>query len=431
MAGPRLLIALLACAVLLAAEPTRELSWEDIAPPIRQLLTKHGIQQENFSEHTAKTRRRNQSRMIEGDRDHLIHYVLQSRSFTKLSPVEPATSAKAFVSQGVIPQSAKARIDAFVSEIQSGRDSGIRAAFFRQMLAREAIERDGLATFLAEEYARAMRFLYEKEFARGGSAIYQMRGLSTDTSIDASYVVYLSLAVLRRLEPARQIRSVLVIGPGLDLAPRTGLSEAGAPQSSQPFAVVDALLGTGLSARGTLRVTAADINPRVSDWVSGVRGTRPTLSLVAGIAETADVQLTDDYREYFTNVGRAIGAERPLRGLAPGRLGKSVGVVAGITDTIDAATIDITVERLQARYDLVVVTNLFPYFSDPELLLAISNITAMLNPGGILIHNEPRPILADALFELGIPLLQARTGVIATVEGRPTLYDAAWMHQAP
>ena len=50
------------------------------------------------------------------------------------------------------------------------------------------------------------------------------------------------------------------------------------------------------------------------------------------------------------------------------------------------------------RYDLIVVTNVFPYLSDSELLLAMSNIARMLNPGGILIHNEPRPVLAEALL---------------------------------
>lgn len=395
---------------------------------MQQLLGKHRIHRENFRERAAQLRRRNQSRVIEGDRDHLIYYVLQSTSFTTLPPVEPATSAKVFVSGGMIPQPATARIDAFVAAIHSGRDLGARAAYFREMLAREPIARDAYAKLVSDEYARAMRFLYEKEFTRGGPALYQTRGLSTDTSIDANYVVYLSLATLRRLEPDRQIRSVLIVGPGLDLAPRTGLIEAGAPQSYQPFAVMDALLGTGLSTRDALRVITADINPRVSEWVSRVRGTQPTLSLVTDIAETAHVRLTDDYREYFANVGRASGAEGPLRGLAPGRLGKSIAVAGRVTDGIDAATIDITVERLEARYDLIVVTNLFPYLSDPELLLAISNIAGMLNPGGILIHNEPRAVLADALLALGVPLLQSRSGVIANVKGGAPLYDAAWMH---
>ncbi len=259
---------------------------------------------------------------------------------------------------------------------------------------------------------------------------YQARGLSTDSSVDANYVVYLSLGALRALEPDRRIRSVLIVGPGLDFAPRTSFIEAGAPQSYQPFAVIDALLATGLATRDTLRVTAADINPRVSTWVRDVRGARPTLTVVAGIQQTAQVKLSEDFRQYFAALGGSIGEPGPLPDAGVGRLGKTIAVASSVTDGLDAATVDVTVERLDARFDLVVVTNVFPYLSDAELLLAVSNIAAMLNPGGILIHNEPRPMLADALLALQMPLLQTRSAVVATVTGGSPLYDAAWMHRS-
>ena len=106
----------------------------------------------------------------------------------------------------------------------------------------------------------------------------------------------------------------------MDLAPRTGFVEAGAPQSYQPFAVIDALIATGLATRDTLRVTAADINPRVVDWLRDVRGARPTLTLVAGIQQTAQVQLSEDYREYFAALGGSIGERSPLPDAGAGRL---------------------------------------------------------------------------------------------------------------
>ncbi len=87
--------------------------------------------------------------------------------------------------------------------------------------------------------------------------------------------------------------------------------------------------------------------------------------------------------------------------------GKSLTLAPGVTDAIDAATRDITVEHLDARYDLIVVTNVFPYLPDSELLLAISNIARMLNPRGILIHNEPRPVLAEALARLEMAFCRA------------------------
>ena len=405
------------CAAVQAAEPVRELLWDDIVPSVQRLLNAQGIDAQNFRERAADLRERNRRRVVEGDRDHLIYYILQSTAFTKLPPIEPALSAKELAESGRIPSTARARIDAFAAAAKNRRDYGPRMAIFREILARDSIS-------IVDEYARAMKL------AAPARDQYQARGLSTDSSIDANYVVYLSLGALRALEPDRRIRSVLIVGPGLDLAPRTSFVEVGAPQSYQPFAVVDALLATGLATRDTLRVTAADINPRVSTWVRDVRGTRPTLTVVAGIQQTGQVKLSEDFRQYFAALGGSIGEPGPLPDAGAGRLGKTIAVARGVTDGFDAATLDITVERLDARFDLVVVTNVFPYLSDAELLLAVSNIAAMLNPAGILIHNEPRPVLADALLALQMPLLQTRSAVVATVTGGNPLYDAAWMHRS-
>ena len=80
-------------------------------------------------------------------------------------------------------------------------------------------------------------------------------------------------------------------------------------------------------------------------------------------------------------------------------------------------------------YDLVIVTNVFPYLSDPELIVAIANIAAVLAPGGALIHNEPRPLLQSTAASIGLPAIHARSVLIATVPGGNDLYDAIWIHQ--
>jgi hypothetical protein len=73
-----------------------------------------------------------------------------------------------------------------------------------------------------------------------------------------------------------------------------------------------------------------------------------------------------------------------------------------------------------------------PYLPDIDLLLALTNLTAMLAPGGVLLHNEPRPILAEATAALRLALLHSRSVVIATVAGADApLYDSIWMHRAP
>jgi hypothetical protein len=57
-----------------------------------------------------------------------------------------------------------------------------------------------------------------------------------------------------------------------------------------------------------------------------------------------------------------------------------------------------------------------------------ATVTAL---GGVLLHDEPRPLLADAMAALRLPLVHARSAVIANVDGTASpFYDAVWMHRA-
>jgi hypothetical protein len=88
-------------------------------------------------------------------------------------------------------------------------------------------------------------------------------------------------------------------------------------------------------------------------------------------------------------------------------------------------------ERLDApAFDLIVATNILPYFDDVELMLAMSNIAGMLGPGGVFLHNEARPVLGEITDALGLPFDQSRHVVIASVRGAPApLYDSVWVHR--
>jgi SAM-dependent methyltransferase len=160
------------------------------------------------------------------------------------------------------------------------------------------------------------------------------------------------------------------------------------------------------------------------------RGTRPRLTLVSGVGESGRVRFTDEYRNYFQTLGRSIGRESHAAPIA-GHLTKAINVGAGITDAVDAAPLDIVVDRLERRFDLVVVTNVFPYLTDADLALALANIGLMLAPGGVLLHNEARPLAGAAARAAGLSLIHSRTAVVATVEGgRSPLYDAIWLLRA-
>ena len=207
------------------------------------------------------------------------------------------------------------------------------------------------------------------------------------------------LGVLKSLEPDRRIRRVLIVGPGLDLAPRTSLQEAGPPQSYQPWAVIDALVGLGLSSVADLEVVGADINPRVVNHLRRSRSDPPTLTLVSGIREQRDGQVIGGVPRLLRATrsrprpdGCAPGAGRGRRTSAQDSEGagaRGTGALAPKrwTSSPNAST--------RAPFDLVVATNILPYFNDVELVLAMTNIAAMLAPGGIFLHNEARPLLGD------------------------------------
>ncbi len=114
-----------------------------------------------------------------------------------------------------------------------------------------------------------------------------------------------------------------------------------------------------------------------------------------------------------------------------GHLRKTVRVGKTAAVTLAAATLDIVTERLDApAFDLIVATNILPYFDDVELMLAMSNVAGMLAPGGVFLHNEARPVLGEITDALGLPFDQSRHVVIATVRGAPApLFDSVWLHR--
>jgi len=215
-----------------------EPAWTNFAPAVQRRLERQGVTATTYAEWRVRIQREAEQRERDGEGDHLIHYALLSRVFTKLAPIEPALSAKQFTEQGKIPADAALRLNAL--------ENTLRAQTSSERLGELQIIAQG-RDFRAE-YRRAMRFLYEKEFQHQKS--YAKRGHSTDTAVTANFAVWHGLNVLHSTNPQFAIERVLVVGPGLDLAPRTSLIEMPNPQSYQPFATLDALLGLGLAAPG-------------------------------------------------------------------------------------------------------------------------------------------------------------------------------------
>jgi hypothetical protein len=375
----------------------------DLRPAARQILQNLGVHGEAFPAYIRQIEAQTEQREREGENDHLIYYILQSRQFTKAAPIEPALSAKAFVDSGGLAPVVLRRFGDFLA----ARIAGERLTYLRRLIPASAP-----MLFLKTEYARAMRSLYAKEFENDPN-FYQSRGYSTDTQVPANYAVWTALSALRRRNPEVMVNRVLVVGPGLDFAPRTSLDDRYPPQSYQPFAVADALLSLGLSTNP--QIHCVDINGRVIDFFHNFpRRNPPILYLFSPPGDP-------DYLEYFENLGQAIGAAH-----RNGPLDKQIRVRKGIAASITAEKLNVITRRpadSTASYDLAVATNVLVYFNDAELVLALSNISSQLADGGYFLHNEVRPAMEAYAQAAGLTLVENRTLRVA-MGARTPLYDA-------
>ncbi len=294
--------------------------WIEMPGPARVIAGQLGINASNFAKTLDSIDRRTAARLHEGDWDDLIYYMLQSRSFTGSEPIEPARSAIEFARSDSMPEAVKTRMAAFLAAMKS--PSNDRQRYLAKLLPSPVT--------ISEQYARAMKFLQEKEMSCRAqdnpqaciAALYSDRGLSTDTSQQAFRSVEAATHWIRKNRPVFRARRVLILGPGLDFAPRTGLHDDGPPAIYQPGQVRQLLQPD--------QVDCADINPLVISYAEGVCNSSYQMNIATGIPEPSP------------------------------------------------------------RWDLIIATNVLLYLDDTELLLAINNVRHMLNPGGIFLHNDGR-----------------------------------------
>ncbi|MCL4500122.1 MAG: hypothetical protein M1335_07800, partial [Chloroflexi bacterium] len=262
-------------------EAPRPISYSDLPQAARLALGREGVSAAGFPAFLRSIEKRTRERLIEGENDHLVFFVLQSSTFSTRPRIEPALSASEFVA-GLPPGQREAYLSGGapisganiprpvlerIADLLNAKGSGELLSYFKRMLRRQAPNHP--RQYLCSEYVRAMRFLYVKEFAqnkREGS-LYRRRGHSSDTQVEANFAVWTALSVVKAVDPLARLDRVLIVGPGLDFAPRTDFFDMFPPQSYQPFAIADALLGLALTMPGRMRIHCVDINPRVVEWI--------------------------------------------------------------------------------------------------------------------------------------------------------------------
>ena len=304
------------------------------------------------------------------------------------------------------------------------------------------VKRAGIDISTAAGRARAQTYLYEsihrnikeqnsyqetlaeaaklndptEEFAER-SKLYRERGLSLDTSLPPDYALEVALAAMRdqKLLARGSVRRVGIIGPGLDFTDKHEGYDFYPTQTLQPFAVLDSLLRLGLARADGIEMDTLDLSARVNEHVRRARA-----AAAAGRGYTLQVPRDPGWKwkpelaAYWERFGDQIG-ERVKPVAVPAALRsielRAVRVRPEIVRRLRPLDVDIVLQSEaaaeDAKFDLLIATNILVYYDAFEQSLALANIAAMLRPGGYLLTN-------NLLLEL--PFSKMKGGEYVSVE---------------
>jgi hypothetical protein len=381
------------------------------------------------------------ARLEQGDEDTIVNWMLFGTSFTSRprAVLGAVQSTAAGDQQDVLRRTIElmqGRLDDLLKALAApGSDE-------RRLFARALLQRRGLRFTTAADreavrdhlMAAVVRVATEQEhidqelsatsggdpkteFARR-SRLFRSRGLSLDTSLAANYAIERTLTAVqeRGLLTSGAVRRVGIIGPGLDFADKDVGFDVYPQQTLQPFAVLDSLDRLGLASSGT-EIVLLDISPRIIDHVSRARmRAGRDIGYTLNLPLTKSMPWLPEVREYWRRFGDRIGApasapaSKTIADLADVR---AVRVRPSAVRKLSMVNVNVVTDRVDREaFDLVIATNVFIYYDVLDQSLALSNVAAMLKPGGILLANFSAPELTSVAIRPvdTTTVLYARTG---------------------
>lgn len=229
-----------------ASSPARLLGFADLPATALPLARELGLTKSTWPSYTATQHTSLSGRITAGTAEALTYFILQSRRFTSLPPLEPLALARGGI---LTPDAAvAARLAAFETSVNSTHNArhGLLIDLYRQLPPEWS---------LAACYRHTLAFLYARlnkaKDQEPLDELYQRRGLSSDTA--AANTATLD-AAWRHLLPVP--RTALLVGPGLDLTRRENFSDD-SPLAQPQLERLLALLGPDA------RVDCVDIRPEV------------------------------------------------------------------------------------------------------------------------------------------------------------------------
>ncbi len=347
------------------------------------------------------------TRVEEGDEDSLVNLWLYGTSFTTLPRAREGSTPTGLVEQ---------RLEDFVSAL-AAPGANARLQLARRVVERAGIDpgtlagRDRLRRHLLDLRARARAQFdgYARELASAVrddpdaglpvlGSLFRERGISSDTSLLPDFAVDQALEAVasQGLLAPGSVHRVAIVGPGLDVINKADGQDFYPEQMTQPFAVIDSLVRLGLATEADLAVTTFDVSPRVLDHVSGaIARAGMNTPYTVQLRLSQDERWSDGLVQFFNRVGDRIGdAATPIS--APANSGtprlRAVRVRPAVVRALRSEDLNVVLERLALpagqRFDLIVATNVLVYYGTFEQALALTNIAAMLEPGGVLLSNN-------------------------------------------
>jgi hypothetical protein len=349
------------------------------------------------------------SRLIRGDEDTVVNWLLFGTSFTQ----QPRAFIRESETVDGLRKRILQRVKDLISAIRAG-DSDERITFARRLLMSKgyhfdtAAELADLEQHLCDEVERVVaqgqKYWLKSEASKKDfterivtqSYLFEDRGLSLDTSVQASFAIDQVLQTMKKrgvLLP-NGVRRVAVIGPGLDFADKSTGYDFYPVQTLQPFALIDSIVRLGLAAQPDgIELTTLDISPRVNDHIRTLRDRAEAGDpYVLRLPYNPGEKWTLSFVSYWKSFGDWIGSEAPAAKPPEAVKGielRGVAVKQQVATRIVPADFNMVTERWPGPpFDLVIATNVFIYYDRLDKALAFAGIEAMLRPGGFFITND-------------------------------------------
>ena len=347
------------------------------------------------------------SRLLRGEEDTLVNFVLFGVSFTDRARVAPDSGPSEATARLIAE-----RIQHFIEAL--GNPNSDRLILLNRLVTRlgygtaAGMERERLRQYVSQQVSR---YLGERQQYRASvdqslandvisgnatSRLYRDRGLSMDTDFRPNYAIEQALAEIKRRGLLKSVKRAGIVGPGLDFTDKDSGFDYYPLQTLQPFALIDSLVRLGMARTTDLKVSVFDISPQVLDHASQAaaraRSMQPyTLQLVLDRTPAWNAGALN----YWRRLGERIGSNAPPMPV-PSQIKnvdrRAVRIRPEIVTVLDPQSLNIVSQHVEApagqRFDLIVATNIFLYYNRFEQALALLNIESMLNAGGVVVSND-------------------------------------------